>query len=1260
MRTVPPPATSTAEARGAPGVPSSPKSSSDDDDGQMQWSGNDEEQHHPPPPHSVNLHLSELLSDSDLEEDRGADPATTSDPLPPGSSTNNAQTHPYDMGSDSDDTASLAAGQLVDDTIQSNYLMNMLFRGPGDSEPEEEEDIVAEFPTPDDSEDEDDVVVLDGSSDLDVPPPVLGGSGPDAPMMPPPAVQADTDERVVDQHLVQRVLHLSEAAGGEEKDDASNVPTNPHQQPGNLPYEEEPGVNYDVWNKYQARKKKGFIGSKLRPEQFHLLGLLELLNGLPLTLFDDIIKWASHAASEKIFSIELKLPNRVSFLSDMRKRCGIDDYKPINDKVHLPHANVDVMVTTFDIEETILSWFLDREMMADDNLLFHDKDDPLAGPEPGIFPEDRSPPPDDYMYKDINTGRIAVENYHFYVPDPTERKKLVVGNLLFIDKTHIDVQSRCCLEPVMMVPTLFNKKARSSPRAFRVLGYIPNDEMHKSSKDAGKKNHDYHVVIKHILQGYHNLQKKGPMYWELPYKGKIYPVQIQFYFHALLGDGEGHNKATGHFQNNTLNVKYMCRLCNTPSDKLDDPDFPFKLLGIKMIRSPAGAKKYCYRFLGNDKENHYHNAFDVLDNGKYFGKFGINLLAQTDSLHDRLKGDMETAHNCFIDQKLLDKDMQGLTTEERNDPTKNKLFSDAPKHIAERAGHVWGALLGHNSNRNLPKTHFAQGHMSTTKINAQEYSGLILLHLLLLTSTLGQFWFDSVDPKEDRRANKEDRGFTCKGKIGSLRCAEWVQLFDLLLLIDAFERTDSCTEKERRMYENFLNSYLKFYKVTVDKQTGNMMMKPKYHSKNHRGWQMLENGTLASVDTIDGECGHIPVSKISGRRTQLRSATVDYQTGCRVAENLTFGINVAAMNMDTGKGSESPSAKKGSVLMGSACVVRSIDRDGENGPPSAAFFIVNPEKKSETPTVPADWYDRNLQKDLEHFFASHIFPYCSEDTLSLRNSYHVYGKEPAIYRAEPGKKSQNGRDPGWNDWAFVEMVRDDGKRITNARAHLLCYVNLVGLDEPLKINGQTVNQDGEYVICHADTGLSSELEDRDNDFAFAHANSVILRRMTKDYSYPRGGGKATKHHKKRAKKNLLLYLLPVTAIQAPCIGVPDIWPQQHKGDFHNSEDIQVNRVEFFEVANPLEWCDMFTTYLEEHGFDKGSPEISIDRPTEEAQPPKKRKRPKKTKSNKGGGERGRKKNKPTTRREEEEEDGSALDSSTDQQQQQQHEEFGEI
>jgi hypothetical protein len=103
-------------------------------------------------------------------------------------------------------------------------------------------------------------------------------------------------------------------------------------------------------------------------------------------------------------------------------------------------------------------------LMEDDNLLFT-ADDPFAPPHVSCP-----------VLGNINTG----SRYREAKEALDVRPGVVVPCtlLFFIDKTHTNTYSNLCLDPVTFTLGIFKRNLGNQPRAWRTLGYIPNQAQH--------------------------------------------------------------------------------------------------------------------------------------------------------------------------------------------------------------------------------------------------------------------------------------------------------------------------------------------------------------------------------------------------------------------------------------------------------------------------------------------------------------------------------------------------------------------------------------------------------------------------------------------------------------------------------------------------------------------------------------------------------------------------------------------------------------
>ena len=99
-----------------------------------------------------------------------------------------------------------------------------------------------------------------------------------------------------------------------------------------------------------------------------------------------------------------------------------------------------------------------------------------------------------------------------------------MGLLLYVDKTHTDVQGWFCLEPVIAYLTLLDRVSRSEFQAQIILGYINDLELSSSAsksssntaKNRGRSCRNYHAQLEVLLRGIYDLQPDFPRLSQTP------------------------------------------------------------------------------------------------------------------------------------------------------------------------------------------------------------------------------------------------------------------------------------------------------------------------------------------------------------------------------------------------------------------------------------------------------------------------------------------------------------------------------------------------------------------------------------------------------------------------------------------------------------------------------------------------------------------------------------------------------------------------
>lgn len=940
-------------------------------------------------------------------------------------------------------------------------------------------------------------------------------------------LQSDSDLRfnVAGQSETRTPLPVAhdDAYAGPAEDDHNSV----HSGSSTVPPLPPPAIPNDAYNgiyqKFLDHKEEGWLGTPMDDDTKHLVKLLRLLRkaDTPLYLFDQVVDWAMKAQNDGVLSPRKIHPKRKGLVKQLKTRFNYNGLEPTNTVVKLPNAQVPVMVTTHCVEEAIRSLLTDTELMTDGNLDFFNTDDPFAGP-PDMT--------DDHVFGDVHSGCRVRETFEMLCT--VRGRDVLLPIIFFIDKTHIDEHGRLCQEPVCITLGIFNLATRRKPRAWRPIGYIPNQSAHPTAPTPRGKLSDYHVVLRHILKGFSELTRKSGFFWSFEYRGKRIDCVFFPFLLFVVGDTEGHDKLCGRYNCRSDRVACICRYCDTPYSKTDDPSYDFELTKQKDIKKLmddndlVGLKKISHHLLTDG------NAFDSIEFGAG-NEYGANQACPAETLHCIQKGLHCYGKESFLAQKKQIKAQRKALRQSENTPSvtvptsqdeldKFKVFTPTVVKIVEQVLLIWGALLQQQSDREMPRTYFPQGICGLTKINAHEQEGTLVLFLLLLCSSLGEYWFE--DRKEGQSKAKGNRAW-----LGSLRTADWIWTFEALILLEEFDKCEEVTARENKQLRDYMPLLLDHYKRAVNRTEGNKLCIIKFHLPLHKPDDIEQFAAAPNVDSATGESNHKEISKVTAQRTQLRSNVLDVQSATRYVENVCIDIahSTMAARDDTSQ------RRNATILMGNTFVATSsgiFEKSQNKAPPAAR----------------ATWLDVALQKELEKFFKRTVWPSLEPHTkqLSLRN---VCYKDDHVYRADPGWKRSRGLKHGWHDWAYIDW-KGDGS--VTRPVHLLCYVKVESLAKTIDSNGTKVSCDGEYVVCHA---ISGEIHP-------VHHMSDLVSMGDKDVT-----GRGT-------NRNFKLYIFPVKRICNTCIVVPNI---SFKKPTATTNSFQVSKSNFLLLQPTEKWSGIF-------------------------------------------------------------------------------------
>ena len=168
---------------------------------------------------------------------------------------------------------------------------------------------------------------------------------------------------------------------------------------------------------------------------------------------------------------------------------------------------------------------------------------------------------------------------------------------------------------------------------------------------------------------------------------------------------------------------------------------------------------------------------------------------------------------------------------------------------------AYGHMLAHQSDREYCRAFFPSGITSGAKKYGHEERCVLLLSILILCSSDGEF-FDE--------------------KMGSSQASIYILVFSLLLLIEKFFRSPEIQKGDIALLKEFIPIFLALFKRAVNRQAGMGMKFIKFHLLLHLSDDLNQFGPSYSSDSSAGESMHKGF-KEDANHTQKNSATFDSQ-----------------------------------------------------------------------------------------------------------------------------------------------------------------------------------------------------------------------------------------------------------------------------------------------------------------------------------------------------------------------------------------------
>jgi hypothetical protein len=224
---------------------------------------------------------------------------------------------------------------------------------------------------------------------------------------------------------------------------------------------------------------------------------------------------------------------------------------------------------------------------------------------------------------------------------------LVLGVILYCDKTGTDVYQRAGLEPLSFTFTIFNRECRYRSEAWHVLGYVPDLEMKSSAYKTkqrlglmgkGRPCRNYHTCLRQILCSLKKYQGKDvPIREWIRIGDHVAKKRLFFPIAFMIGDSQSQDKMCGRYLA-YANVPRLCRACDVTPEQSDNPNHKCRFISMSDIN------ELCLVALNLYKPEEYGIGFD-------FGNFSEYEIKEAKlEAHENLRMKSQHMHlNAFHD-----------------------------------------------------------------------------------------------------------------------------------------------------------------------------------------------------------------------------------------------------------------------------------------------------------------------------------------------------------------------------------------------------------------------------------------------------------------------------------------------------------------------------------------------------------------------------------------------------------------------------------
>ena len=497
--------------------------------------------------------------------------------------------------------------------------------------------------------------------------------------------------------------------------------------------------------------------SQLHPAEEMLLALI-IENNLAQAMYNKILDWA-HFAQFSNYKIPDAPVYRTSLGRMHRKYANVSGGFPKSEIVTVPDYQP-MHVYRFDFLQQAERLFSDEDLMKE-SLWEYDPKVNASG---------------ERLYSEMNTGNFwkLVADYvadRARLPDADKSlEHYFCPVIFFVDMTCVDRIGRLKVEPVLTSLGNISGKMRGLPSSWFVSGFIPpypksSIEVAADRTKVDSKHHQtmyYHECLRSILQDVLAADKNEYGH-EMFVAGKG-RIRAHFKVSLVIGDTEGHDKICAHYCSYSSNIQRVSRDCNLPQSKADDVDANCEFVimeDIKKIveeqievlnaRPKRNIREARAKLQAISQVPVMSAFFDFDFCGDPHGIFGS---CPFERLHAWLTGIMKDGMRyLFLLCDMPEDFVEWCEDDNRMESNRPRIsITDADYQINKAKFEAIFRFLTmcarRQSDRSVPRTPFKNGVTDLTRLNGQEYPGLVMLTLValkgLLHERVHESWHDDI------------------------------------------------------------------------------------------------------------------------------------------------------------------------------------------------------------------------------------------------------------------------------------------------------------------------------------------------------------------------------------------------------------------------------------------------------------------------------------------------------------------------------------